>query len=65
LLALLPSLAARYVALGALREYHLVRWRRTRAVIAQAALAAESSADRALRAWPSYEPKPTRAWEAP
>lgn len=54
LVVLFPALFARFVALSALREYELARFRQTRAVVRQATAQSEAERDALLAAYPDY-----------
>ncbi|MFT3923818.1 MAG: hypothetical protein QM778_14895 [Myxococcales bacterium] len=57
-LVLSPTLAGRFVALGALREYELVRWHAVRGEIEAAGRAAARDIARELSPYPTYEHRP-------
>jgi hypothetical protein len=54
LLVLLPTLAGRFVALSALREYELARWKEARAQIQAEGRAAAGHVQASLAPYPSY-----------
>jgi hypothetical protein len=62
---LLPAVWARIVALAALREYALLRWRRDRRAIVRAHRAATRAVQAELARYPSYAAKPALFADAP
>jgi hypothetical protein len=64
-LVLLPTLAGRFVALSALREYERIRWQTARAVIEAEGKRAEQRVQQELLAFPSYRPRAHRSLSSP
>lgn len=65
LAVLLPTLWARFVALSALREYQLLRWKRDRRQIMRETQATRRVVSAQLAHWPSYVPSADKFADPP